>query len=171
MVESCGGLIVTIPHKTSILALCDRVVGDAAEIGAVNTIRRGPRWQPVGAMLDGKGFVSGLVVNGIDVAGMDACLLGAGGAGRRSPSRAGRGGARRLTIVNRSQEKARDLARRISDRYPAVRVDGGRVRDRQPRPDRERDLAGAEGGRRSCPWTILPSVPARSSPRRSWNPR
>ena len=81
VVESCGGLIVTIPHKTSILALCDRVVGDAAEIGAVNTIRRDPDGSLVGAMLDGKGFVSGLVVNGIDVAGMDACLLGAGGAG------------------------------------------------------------------------------------------
>ncbi len=125
VVESCGGLIVTIPHKTSILALCDRVVGDAAEIGAVNTIRRDPDGSLVGAMLDGKGFVSGLVVNGIDVAGMDACLLGAGGAGAAIAFALAEAGVRRLTIVNRSQDKARDLARRISDRYPAVRVEAG----------------------------------------------
>ena len=85
-VESLGGLIVTVPHKTAILSLCDRVVGDAAAIGAVNTIRRDPDGSLVGAMLDGKGFVGGLEVNGIDVAGMDACLLGAGGQGRPSPS-------------------------------------------------------------------------------------
>ena len=124
-VESLGGLIVTVPHKTAILSLCDRVVGDAAAIGAVNTIRRDPDGSFVGAMLDGKGFVGGLSVNGIDVAGMDACLLGAGGAGAAIAFALAEAGVAKLTIVNRSLDKARDLARRVNELYPSVTVTAG----------------------------------------------
>ena len=44
--------------------------------------------------------------------GKAACLLGAGGAGAAIAFALAEAGVRRLTIVNRSQEKARDLARR-----------------------------------------------------------
>lgn len=124
-IENFGGLIVTVPHKTSVLAMCDRVVGDAALIGAVNTIRREADGSLVGAMLDGKGFVNGLEFNGIDVAGMDACLLGAGGAGAAIAFALAEAGVAKLTIVNRSEEKSRDLAARVSSRYPSVKVMAG----------------------------------------------
>lgn len=123
--QNFGGLIVTVPHKTDVLALCDGTVGDAAAIGAVNTIRRDPDGRLIGAMLDGKGFVSGLEVNGIDVAGMDACLLGAGGAGAAIAFALAEAGVANLTIVNRSQDKARDLAERVMAKYPSVRVAPG----------------------------------------------
>lgn len=124
-IENLGGLIVTVPHKTSVLSLCDRVEGDAAAIGAVNTIRRDADGSLVGVMLDGRGFVSGLAVNGIDVAGMDACLLGAGGAGAAIAFALAEAGVAKLTIVNRSEDKARDLATRVRARYPAVQVAAG----------------------------------------------
>ncbi len=124
--ENFGGLIVTIPHKTAILALCDRVDGDAADIGAVNTIRRDADGSLVGAMLDGKGFVSGLDAAGIDVTGMDACLLGAGGAGAAIAFALAEAGVARLTIVNRSVEKAQDLASRVAAKYPSVETSAGK---------------------------------------------
>lgn len=125
LAESIGGLIVTVPHKGAVLPLCDRVVGDAAAIGAVNVIRRDPDGTLVGAMLDGKGFVRGLSAHGIDAAGMDACLLGAGGAGAAIAFALAEAGVARLTIANRSQDKARDLARRVSAAYPSVNVTAG----------------------------------------------
>lgn len=123
--ENLGGMIVTVPHKVPILALCDRLEGDAADIGAVNVIRREADGALVGAMMDGKGFVGGLRAAGIEVAGMDICQLGAGGAGAAVAFALAEAGARRLNIVNRSEAKAQDLARRIAARYPVTQVTTG----------------------------------------------
>lgn len=123
--ENLGGLVVTVPHKTAILSLCDRLEGDAAAIGAANVIRRESDGTLVGVMLDGKGFVSGLAASDIDVTGMNACLLGAGGAASAIAFALAEAGVARLTIVNRSEDKARDLAARVNERYPAVRIDAG----------------------------------------------
>ena len=44
------GMVVTVPHKMAMLELCDDVEGYAAEIGAVNVVRREPDGRLVGAM-------------------------------------------------------------------------------------------------------------------------
>lgn len=124
-IENLGGIIVTVPHKVPALALCDRVEGDAARIGAVNVIRREADGTLVGAMLDGHGFVGGLSAAGIEVAGMDICQIGAGGAGAAIAFALAEAGAARLTIVNRSASKARDLAARVAAQYPGTDVATG----------------------------------------------
>lgn len=124
-IENLGGLIVTLPHKTRLLALCDRIEGDAQEIGAVNTIRREADGTLVGVALDGKGFIGGLGESNISVKGLDACLLGAGGAGSAVAFALAEQGVARLTIHNRSQGKAKDLAARVAARYPDIPVDVG----------------------------------------------
>lgn len=124
-VKNFEGLIITVPHKTAAFALCDRVEGDAGQIGAVNAIRREADGTLVGAILDGKGFIRGLQAEGISVAGMNACLLGAGGAGAAIAFALAEEGVRELTIVNRSREKSEDLAARVAARYPGVRVRAG----------------------------------------------
>src|SRR5512137_1468368 len=49
------GINLTIPHKVAVIPLLDEVSLDAAQIGAVNTVRRaGGRL--VGENTDGKGF-------------------------------------------------------------------------------------------------------------------
>lgn len=123
--QNFAGLVVTVPHKSAALALVDRVVGDAAAIGAINTIRREADGSLTGAMLDGRGFVGGLELHGINVAGMDVCLLGAGGAGSAIAFAIAEAGAKRLTITNRSLEKAQELAARVQAFYPDVIVDAG----------------------------------------------
>lgn len=123
--RNMGGFIATVPHKTAMLALCDRVIGDAALIGAVNAVRRDPDGSLVGAMLDGRGFLRGLTVAGVSVAGMNACLLGAGGAGAAIAFALAEAGVAQLTIVNRSTAKAEALATRVAGRYSGVRVTVG----------------------------------------------
>lgn len=124
-IQNFAGLIATVPHKTAMLAICDEVVGDAARIGAVNAVRRDPDGRLIGAMLDGRGFVAGLQAEGVTLTGMDACLLGAGGAGAAIAFALAEAGVARLTIANRSIDKARKLARRVAETYPASRVDAG----------------------------------------------
>lgn len=130
-IENFGGLVATVPHKPSVIGYCDRLEGDAALIGAANVIRREADGTLVGAMLDGRGFIRGLEAAGITVSGMDACLLGAGGAGAAIAFALAEAGVIRLTIVNRSRDKATDLARRVAGRYPDVIVEAGEARTRQ----------------------------------------
>ncbi|OYZ82216.1 MAG: shikimate dehydrogenase, partial [Rhizobiales bacterium 24-66-13] len=80
LLRNLGGLIVTVPHKTAMVDLCDEVSESARLIGAVNTIRRATDGRLVGEMLDGHGFVAGLRQNGIEPEGRSAYLAGAGGA-------------------------------------------------------------------------------------------
>lgn len=70
------GFNVTMPHKQAILPLLDAVEGDAAAMGAVNTVvvRRG---RAVGYNTDGAGFLRSLPFS---VVGKRVVLLGSGGA-------------------------------------------------------------------------------------------
>ncbi|MFC6491294.1 shikimate dehydrogenase family protein, partial [Nitratireductor sp. GCM10026969] len=75
-----GGFIATVPHKTAMLRLCDRVSSAAEMIGAVNCVRREADGSLSGTMLDGIGFIEGLRAAGVEPRGLSAYLAGAGGA-------------------------------------------------------------------------------------------
>jgi shikimate dehydrogenase len=76
------GANVTMPHKEAVLELLDDVSGDAAAIGAVNTIQRYGD-QLLGHNTDVDGFKEYLTGDaGVDPAGSSALVLGAGGAAR-----------------------------------------------------------------------------------------
>ena len=123
--RNLAGLIVTVPHKTRVVELCDDVCEQARLVGAANAIRRTADGQIVCDMFDGQGFLGGLLANGIDPRGQKVLLLGAGGAASAIAfSLAGRG-ASALTIANRTQEKARTLATRVAAAFPACRVMDG----------------------------------------------
>jgi len=77
--ESVSGMIVTIPHKQSIAALCDRLEGPAALLKVANVVRKTPDGALVGRILDGEGFIGGLRRQGRDPRGKKALLVGAGG--------------------------------------------------------------------------------------------
>jgi shikimate dehydrogenase len=104
----CAGFNVTVPHKTAVAGLVDRLEGDAARIGAVNCVA------PEGHVLAGHntdvtGILSAMRENGIDPAGK-AVVVGAGGSARAAAfALAGR--ASGLAILNRTGARARDLAR------------------------------------------------------------
>jgi shikimate dehydrogenase len=123
--QNFGGFIATVPHKPAMLPLCDRVDDHAAMIGAVNAVRREADGAMVGAMLDGLGFVAALRAQGTDPAGAAALLAGAGGAAAAIAFALAEAGVSRLTVANRTMNKAADLAARVSAAYPACRAQAG----------------------------------------------
>ncbi|MFH1651410.1 MAG: shikimate dehydrogenase [Chloroflexota bacterium] len=103
------GLNVTIPHKEAVIPLLDRLDPAAESIGAVNTIVN-DAGRLVGYNTDADGFYQALLESGTAPRDKNAVLLGAGGAARAIGFILAREGAH-LTLVNRSQERARELAR------------------------------------------------------------
>ena len=119
-IQNLEGFVVTVPHKTAVVALCDELTVEARLVGAVNVVRRTPDGRLIGAILDGDGFVQGLRNAGIDAAGRSAYLVGAGGAASAIAFALAKVGVSRLTVANRSVEKAKALLDRVSIAFPGV---------------------------------------------------
>lgn len=123
--ENLGGLIVTVPHKSAILALCDDASDVARQIGAANVVRREPSGRMVAHMLDGEGFVGGLREAGVSVRGKTAYLAGAGGAASAIAFALVQAGVGRLTVANRTLARADELKRRILELHPHAPIATG----------------------------------------------
>lgn len=123
--HNLAGFVVTVPHKTAMSALCDELTPAAARIGAVNVVRRTSEGRLVGGILDGDGFVAGLRSNAIEPCGLSAYLAGAGGAASAIAFALAQAGVTRLTIANRTPEKALELIGRIALDFPDLRLNVG----------------------------------------------
>lgn len=138
------GLNLTIPHKLLAVSLVDDLDLSAETWGAVNTIRFEAEdadgiWRPLaelsellgpvrsrGFNTDADAIVRSLAEDlAIEPRGARVLLLGAGGAGRTAALRLADEGVTALWLVNRTEEKARELAREVTDRFPAVAVEVG----------------------------------------------
>jgi shikimate dehydrogenase len=120
--QTFGGFIATVPHKTAIVALCDEVSRRAELVGAVNCVRRDPDGRLVGDILDGLGFVAGLRREGFEPSGRHALLLGAGGAANAIAFALAEAGVGSLAIANRTRARSEDLARRLAQAFPQLPV-------------------------------------------------
>ncbi|MDD2795622.1 shikimate dehydrogenase [Acidocella sp.] len=103
-----AGLNVTIPHKISVMALCDRIDPRAARIGAVNTLVFTSTGIE-GFNTDSYGFLANLRAHGVNPAAGPALILGAGGAARAIAAALQDEGAP-VTVCNRTQRNAAALA-------------------------------------------------------------
>jgi shikimate dehydrogenase len=99
------GVSVTVPHKGTIAALCDRLAAPADAIGAVNCLaferRSDARVDIVGHNTDAGGFTDSLREDGFDPRGCRVVLLGAGGAARAVHAGLRADGAARIDVVAR----------------------------------------------------------------------
>lgn len=113
-----AGINLTIPHKVNILQYLDEVAKDAQLMGAVNTVRRvGDKL--IGENTDGKGFLRSLVEDaGVDPVSKRVVVLGAGGAARAITVELALAGAAHITVVNRSEERGRELVELLNSRTP-----------------------------------------------------
>ena len=117
------GINLTIPHKIAVMPLLDDIATDAQIIGAVNTVyREGDRL--IGANTDGKGFLRGLRDEAqLDPKGKRVAVLGAGGAARAITFELAFAGASGLTVINRDEERGRQLVNALrEDTAAAVQV-------------------------------------------------
>lgn len=120
--RNIDGLWLTIPHKTAVMALLDRVdpLGQVAQ--AVNAVRRNTDGSIEGALFDGLGFVKGLDVFGVTARGAQALVVGAGGAGVAIAVSLAERGVAKLALFDRDPARCESLAARIRAAY-ALEVD------------------------------------------------
>jgi shikimate dehydrogenase len=111
-----AGANCTIPHKIAVMAHLDEITPTARKIGAVNTVVRQPDGSLLGENTDGKGFIRSLEDVGMDLRGLRAVVLGAGGAARAIAVELAEAGAGHLTLVNRTEERGAELAAQVRER-------------------------------------------------------
>jgi shikimate dehydrogenase len=116
------GIIVTVPYKARMLRFVDRVLATGQKVGAVNALRRDPDGTWTGDMFDGRGLVRGIAAQGHSVAGRNVMLIGAGGAGSAVACALAEAGAALITLCDVDARKARALAARVADAYPACTI-------------------------------------------------
>ncbi len=121
------GANVTIPHKVEVIQQLDSIDKMAKDIGAVNTIVNENRTL-VGYNTDAYGFIKSLKEgSGIDPSRKRALLLGAGGAARAAAYALAQEGVARITIANRTLNRAVSLGdeiRLILSDVLAISTDG-----------------------------------------------
>jgi shikimate dehydrogenase len=112
------GLNVTVPHKHSVLSLCDELSERARTAGAANTLsfRASEIW---GDNTDGIGLLRDLVIN-LDFAleGANVLILGAGGATRGIIEPLFEMQPAQLMIANRTRGRAEALVEQFSASGP-----------------------------------------------------
>jgi shikimate dehydrogenase len=108
------GFNCTIPHKIAVIEHIDGLGESAKLMGAVNCVvaRDG---KLIGENTDGKGFVSSLKEL-TDPAGKSCVIFGAGGAARAISVEMALAGCPKVTIVNRSEERGRELVDLLNDK-------------------------------------------------------
>ena len=111
------GVNVTVPNKVAVIPSLDKLEPLAEKIGAVNTVVNDDGFL-TGDNTDAAGFLLPLLESGVEPEGKNVVVLGAGG-GSRAVSFALADRGARVVIVNRTLEKAQELAQRISQSLPA----------------------------------------------------
>lgn len=109
-----GGLNLTVPLKEKALKL-DFIKPDplAKRIGAVNTIVFGKDGEIQGYNTDGLGARQALLDASVEIMGSRMVIAGAGGAARAVAFQLATDGAD-ITVINRTEERAVELAKEIS---------------------------------------------------------
>jgi shikimate dehydrogenase len=114
-VPDVDGLSVTIPYKEAIMTVLDEVDETAREIGAVNTVVRKKNGKLKGYNTDWIGAQKALEeVTSLD--GKRVLVLGAGGAAAAIVYACRQAGAA-VTVLNRTEDKAKQLADRFHCGY------------------------------------------------------
>lgn len=118
LAQNVDGIIATIPHKFAAYAHCSSASEAAHLLGAANILRRNPEGTWHGDMLDGKGFVAGLLQAGCVTADKRALLVGAGGAGSAIALALLEAGVAQLAINDADPVRRDALVARLAPRFP-----------------------------------------------------
>lgn len=112
------GFNCSLPHKVAVIAHLDDLAESARILGAVNcAVKRGTQW--IGENTDGKGFLSSLLEI-TDPREKHIVVLGAGGASRAICVELALAGAAKITLVNRSDSRGRELFEMLQKSVPAA---------------------------------------------------
>lgn len=115
------GMNVTVPHKRAVMECLTDVDPLAAKIGAVNTLVRAEGGFK-GYNTDITGLDRELREAGIEIGGRSVIILGAGGASRAITYLCADRGADRIWLLNRTAERAKELAGEVNSHFGDVVV-------------------------------------------------
>lgn len=107
------GLNVTVPYKSEVIPCLREVDSLAASIGAVNTLVSVPGGYR-GYNTDMEGLFRAMETEGIRLTGEEILLLGAGGAARAVAFLCAAKGAKRVYLLNRTLDKAKQVASQVN---------------------------------------------------------
>lgn len=123
----CGGG-AGVGFKEAIIPFLDEVTPLAKAIGAVNIVKKDGRGRLIGDNTDGEGYARSLAellaAEGRPIAGSRVIMLGAGGSGRAIAFALAKAGAR-LDILNRTEDKAHELAKSLNRYFGTDLTSGG----------------------------------------------
>ena len=136
-----AGVQATMPHKRACFDLVDHHTASARALGAVNTVIVEADGSLTGENTDLPGFVEPLA--GLDLAGEQATVLGAGGAAAAVIAGLVGLGARRLTVVNRTAEGTAALLADLSETLKDCTVESIDWSEAQVHADRSAVVANA----------------------------
>jgi len=103
-----AGFNVTIPHKIDIMKFLDQQDETSKLIGASNTVTN-QDGALIGYNTDMQGFLEPIIQREIDIKNSNVLLYGAGGAARAITVAFAKRNAKKITIVNRTAEKGKQL--------------------------------------------------------------
>ena len=118
------GANLTAPHKIAACAFMHELDANARRVGAVNTIKL-KNAKLRGYNTDGKGFARAIRQEfAIDLRDLRVMILGTGGAARAIAMQCAKENCERLVIINRTVEKANQLAGELREFFAGPRVLG-----------------------------------------------
>jgi shikimate dehydrogenase len=118
------GFNVTVPHKTTVISMMERLDESASLTGAVNTVQIIGQ-KMVGHNTDMGGFIDSLDPLGVpDITGARVLVLGAGGAARAVVTGLALAGVAKVTIANRFVEETDSLISAVAPRFPDLEIEG-----------------------------------------------
>jgi len=116
------GANVTIPHKVIVMDFIDQLADTASLAGAVNTIVN-QEGLLIGHNTDGEGFIRSLdETTHVDYENSPVFIAGAGGAARALSVVLAARGVPRLTLFNRTEERAAELKSLLNKNFPSLEV-------------------------------------------------
>jgi shikimate dehydrogenase len=115
------GFNLTLPHKERILGELDEVSADARAVGAVNCVKIHEGRKLEGFNTDVLGLLQAWKVEGIELQGKHALVLGAGGAARAVLQALVRAGATEISVWNRNPARAASLCEDFQKLHPSLK--------------------------------------------------
>lgn len=119
-----GGFNVTMPCKTAVAQLVDRLSPAAEMVGACNTVVVEEDGTMTGHITDGVGFIRNLREHGVEVKDQKIVLLGTGGAATAIAVQAALDGASEIAIFNLKDEfyeNGEKTVEKIRKAVPSIR--------------------------------------------------
>lgn len=115
------GLNVTVPYKSDVIPFLKGIDPLAAQIGAVNTLVAVDGGYK-GFNTDMPGLYRAMMEDGVTIEGEQILILGAGGVARAVALLVASKGAKEITILNRTVEKAQAICDEVKGFYPEVEM-------------------------------------------------